>query len=51
VTLTKIRALLKAHGYKTTTEIDRFDVKRNSGVVVGIDVMLTDGTVTFLDVI
>ncbi|MBF4597190.1 hypothetical protein ITJ50_00850 [Curtobacterium sp. VKM Ac-2889] len=48
MTLTKIRALLSANGYKTTLEIDRFDVKRAAGAVIGVDIMLTDGTVTYL---
>jgi hypothetical protein len=48
--LSAIRALLKQHGHKTTAEIDRFDVKRAAGEVVGVDVMLTDGTITYLTV-
>ncbi|MCS5507131.1 hypothetical protein [Curtobacterium flaccumfaciens] len=50
MTLAKIRALLKQHGHKTNVEIDRIDVKRAYGVVTGVDVMLVDGTVTFLPV-
>ncbi|WFR66625.1 hypothetical protein P9139_18045 [Curtobacterium flaccumfaciens] len=50
MTLTQIRALLKAHGYKTTAEIDRFDVKRTAGQVAGVDVMFTDGAVAYLPV-
>lgn len=50
MTLATIRALLKTHGYKTTAEIDRFDVKRAAGEVIGVDVMLTDGTVAYLPV-
>ena len=50
MTLTRIRALLKQHGHKTTAEIDRIDVKRAFGVPTGIDVMFTDGTVAFLPV-
>lgn len=45
-----IRALLKQHGHKTTAEIDRFDVKRAAGVIIGVDVMFTDGTVAYLPV-
>jgi|GEM_PF-6109684 len=48
MTLTKLRALLKQHGHQTTVEIDRFDVKRQHGIVVGVDVILADGTVAFL---
>ncbi|UXZ57076.1 hypothetical protein [Curtobacterium sp. Arg-1] len=48
--LSEIRALLKANGYKTTAEVDRFDVKRTAGKVIGVDVMLTDGTVAYLPV-
>jgi hypothetical protein len=48
VKLSQVRALLKKHGHKTTTEIDRFDVKRAFGKVTGVDVMLTDGTIAFL---
>ncbi|MFJ3385609.1 MULTISPECIES: hypothetical protein [unclassified Curtobacterium] len=48
--LSELRALLKAHGYKTTAAIDRIDVKRSSGAVVGVDVMLTDGQVVYLAV-
>ena len=50
MTLTELRALLKAHGYKTTAAIDRVDVKREHGAVVGADVMFTDGTVAYLPV-
>jgi hypothetical protein len=50
VTLTQIRALLKANGYKTTAEVDRVDVKREHGAVIGIDVMFTDGEVARLPV-
>lgn len=46
--LSQIRALLKQHGHKTTAGIDRFDVKRAFGKATGVDVMFTDGTVTFL---
>ncbi len=46
--LSDIRALLKQHGYNTTAEIDRFDVKRAAGAVIGVDLMLSDGTVTYL---
>jgi hypothetical protein len=49
VTLTQLRSLLKAAGYKTTVEVDRFDVKRAAGQIVGVDVMLTDGTVAYLE--
>ena len=48
--LTQIRALLKQHGHKTNAEIDRIDVKRAYGAITGVDVMLSDGTVTFLPV-
>ena len=50
MTLAKIRALLKQHGYKTNAEVDRIDVKRAYGAITGVDVMLADGTVTFLPV-
>jgi hypothetical protein len=50
VKLSHIRALLKQHGYKTTAEVDRVDVKRAFGKVTGVDVMLTDGSVAFLPV-
>lgn len=50
MTLTQIRALLKQHGHKTNAEIDRIDVKRAYGAITGVDVMLADGTVTFLPV-
>jgi hypothetical protein len=50
VKLSAIRALLQKHGHKTTAEIDRFDVKRAAGEVIGVDVMFTDGTVTYLHV-
>jgi hypothetical protein len=50
VKLSQIRALLKQHGYKTTAEIDRVDVKREDGKVVGAHVMLTDGRVAYLPV-
>lgn len=48
--LAAIRALLKQHGHKTTAEIDRFDVKRAAGEIIGVDVMLTDGTIAYLTV-
>lgn len=48
--LSAIRALLKQHGHKTTPEIDRFDVKRAAGEVIGVDVMLADGTIAYLPV-
>jgi hypothetical protein len=48
--LSEIRALLKRHGHKTTAEIDRFDVKREYGKVIGAHVMFTDGTVAYLPV-
>ncbi len=48
--LAKIRALLTAHGHKTTAEIDRFDVKRSAGTIVGVDVMFSDGNVAYLPV-
>lgn len=50
MTLTELRALLKANGHKTTAAIDRADVKRDHGVVVGVDVMFSDGTVAYLAV-
>lgn len=50
MTLAKLRALLKQHGHKTNVEIDRIDVKRTYGAITGVDVMLADGTVTFLPV-
>lgn len=50
MTLTELRALLKAHGYKTTAAIDRAGVKREHGVIVGVDVMFTDGTLAYLPV-
>jgi len=50
VKLSEIRALLLKHGHKTTAEIDRFDVKRAAGAVIGVDLMLADGTVTYLPV-
>lgn len=48
MTLTEIRALLKAHGYKTTAAIDRFDVKRGRGAIVGAEVMFTSGEVAYM---
>lgn len=48
--LSELRALLKQHGYKTTAEVDRFDVKRAAGQITGVDVMLTDGTIAYLPV-
>ncbi len=48
--LSEIRALLKANGYTTTAQLDRFDVKRAAGAVIGVDVMFTDGTVAYLPV-
>jgi hypothetical protein len=50
MTLPQIRALLKQHGHKTNAAIDRIDVKRAYGAITGVDVMLSDGTVTFLPV-
>ncbi len=50
MTFSEIRALLLKLGHKATTEIDRFDVKRAAGAVIGVDVMFTEGTVTFLPV-
>jgi len=46
--LSEIRALLTAHGYSTTAELDRVDVKRAAGAVIGVDIMFTDGTVAYL---
>lgn len=48
--LSQIRALLKHYGFKTTAELDRVDVKRENGKVVGAHVMLTDGRVAYLPV-
>ena len=48
--LSDIRALLLANSIKTTAEIDSFDVKRTAGAVIGVDLMLSDGTVTYLPV-
>lgn len=48
--LSAIRALLKQHGLGTNAEVDRIDVKRAAGAIIGVDVMLTDGTVTYLPV-
>ncbi|ROP65647.1 hypothetical protein [Curtobacterium sp. ZW137] len=50
MTLSEIRALLRAHGYKPADELDRFDVKRAACAVIGVDVMLTDGAVAYLPV-
>lgn len=50
MTLRAIRALIKARGYRTAAEIDRFDVKRAVGEVIGVDVMFTDGTVAYLPI-
>lgn len=44
--LSEIRALMLKHGHKTTAEIDRFDVKRAADAVIGVDLMLSDGTAT-----
>lgn len=46
----EIRALLLKHGHKATAEIDRFDVKRADGAVIGVDLMLSNGTVAYLAV-
>lgn len=46
--LTELRALLIAHAYEPTTNLDRIDIKRAFGEVTGADVMFTDGTVAFL---
>jgi hypothetical protein len=46
--LSEIRASLLKQGHKTNAEIDRFDVKRAAGAVIGVDVMFTDGTVAYL---
>lgn len=48
--LSQLRALLKQHGWKTTAEIDRFDLKRAAGVIIGVDVMFSDGNVAYLAV-
>ena len=48
LTLSKLRSLLVATGYKTAAAIDRFDVKGAPGAVIGVDLMLSDGTVTDL---
>lgn len=48
--LSEIRALLKANGYITTSQLDRIDVKRAAGVIIGVDVMFTDGNVAYLPV-
>lgn len=48
MTLSEIRKLLIAAGYKTTAEIDRFDVKRAAGAVIGVDIMFSDGNVAYL---
>lgn len=48
--LSKLRSLLVATGYKTTAAIDRFDVKRAAGAVIGVDLMRSDGTVIYLPV-
>lgn len=46
----EIRALLLKNGHRTTAEIDRFDVKRAAGAVIGVDIMFSDGTVAYLPV-
>lgn len=46
--LSEVRALLTAHDYPTTAELDRVDVKRAAGAVIGVDIMFTDGTVAYL---
>ena len=48
MTLSKIRALLRRAGIKTTASIDRISVKYEHGVAVGIDVMLTTGGVEYI---
>lgn len=48
--LSDLRALLKRAGIKTTESIDRLDVKYHAGQPVGVDLMLTDGTVAYLPV-
>lgn len=48
--LSEIRALLKANGFKTTDAVDRVDVKRHHGEVVGADVSFADGRVAYLTV-
>lgn len=48
--LSEIRALMLKHGYKTNAAIDRVDVKRAAGAVIGVDLMLSDGTVAYLPV-
>lgn len=48
--LSAIRALLKRAGIKTTASVDRLDVKYLHGKPIGLDVMLTDGTVAYISV-
>ncbi|WP_396289416.1 hypothetical protein [Curtobacterium sp. KT1] len=48
MTLSEIRGLLKQRGYKRTKAINRVDVKRDRGTIIGADVMFTDDTVTYL---
>lgn len=50
MTLTELRALLKASGYKTNEPVDRVSLRYASGAVVGVDVMFTSGDVTYLPV-
>jgi hypothetical protein len=48
--LSEIRRLLLADGIKTSDPIDRISIKYEHGTVVGIDVMLTTGGVTYIPV-
>jgi hypothetical protein len=48
MTLTELRTLLKVHGYATNEPIDRVDLKREHGDVVGAEVMFTSGDVAYL---
>lgn len=48
MTIQQLIALLDRHGYLSDTAIDRFDVKRAAGEIIGADIMFTDGTVAYL---
>ena len=48
MTLTELWTLLKSHGYPTNESVDRIDLRREHGEVVGAEVMFTSGEVAYL---
>lgn len=50
MTLTEMRTAIKEAGFPTNIDIDRVDVKREFGAIVGLNLMFENGNVAYVPV-